>query len=340
MSFQNTLFRVTSPLYAGLSSARNFLFDAGILDTVILPKPVVSVGNLTLGGTGKTPFTQMLIERILSKNKRPALIGRNYRGRSRAATRVNPKIEKAAEFYGDEPTLLAEQNPQVPVFVGPRKWETACLAMRGEDFDMLIIDDGFQHRSLHRDLDIVLLDATALESEYHLFPIGRARESFGSLQRADFIVLSKVNFAKDFELAKIQSRLPKNIPVLQMAYRLESPVEDAGAKVFAVSGIARPETFHLSLKQDTLFDVVGYMNFPDHHQFDLKDLKKIKSEMIRSGASLVVMTEKDHIKLGTLMQASLMDLSPDEVRVLPLKPFFLDSVNSFDEALDRLLLPK
>ena len=328
-----------APIYHSGAGIRNFLYDAGILDAIVLPSPVISVGNLTMGGTGKTPFTQMLVNHLIERRKKVALVGRNYKSRSVTVSKVDPKRKDAALFFGDEPTLLAQKNPGVSVYVGPRKWQAACLAFEMDPPDCVIVDDGFQHRSLYRNLDFVLMDATAPLLDYKIFPRGKARESLNSLKRADFIVLSKVNLVEESKIAALQALLPADIPILQISYRLESPVEEAGFKVMAVAGIAKPETFHQSLKLDTLYDVVGQLNFPDHHPFQVRDLNKMKAEMIKAAAQLIVMTDKDYVKIGPMIQTETCDLRPEDIRVLPLRTFFLDSTAKFDEALDRLFAP-
>jgi tetraacyldisaccharide 4'-kinase len=327
-------------IYWTLSEVKNVLYQAGFLDSVKLQKPVVSIGNLTVGGTGKTPFTQMIIQRLTSRGIKVAVVGRNYRGQTKGTVRVDPALEQAAFLFGDEPALLAQKNPDVPVFVGPEKWSTAIQAFNTTDAECIIVDDGFQHRALHRNLDFVLLDATSELKDYKPLPWGLARESIKNLRRADFVVLSKVNMVPEETLQQLKALLPSDLPVIEMSYRLESPVEEAGFKVLAISGIAKPESFVLSLKQDTLYEVVGLLGFPDHHPFELRDLEKIYQAKVNSGAQVVVMTEKDFVKIQPLMRTHAAEqitaLRPEDVRVLPLKTHFLDSSANFDAALDRL----
>ena len=325
-----------SSIYGFFSALKNFLYDADLIDSLKLNKPVVSVGNLTLGGTGKTPFIQLLIEHYQNRGLRVAVIGRSYKGSNKETTIVKPRLPHAAQVFGDEPTLLAKNNPMATVFVGPQKWRSAFAAAMKQDIDILLVDDGFQHRALHRDLDFVLLDATAKLEDYKQIPEGRARESWKSLERADFIVLTKVNLAEESQISRIKEYLPVGKPVLEVAYRLEFPIEDTGAKVLSLAGIGRPESFHQSVRQDTLYEIVGTMDFPDHYQFSLKDLKEIKYQQTSLFAQLVLMTEKDFVKIEPLLKQDSA-LRPEDIRVLPLKTFFLDSSASFDAALDRLV---
>jgi tetraacyldisaccharide 4'-kinase len=332
------LLSMLSSIYGLLSSLKNFLYDADLIDSLKLSKPVVSVGNLTLGGTGKTPFIQMLIEHLQKKGLGVAVVGRSYKGSNKETTLVKPWLQNAAQNFGDEPTLLAKNNPKATVFVGPQKWRSAYAASMKSEVDILLVDDGFQHRALHRDLDFVLLDATARLEDYRQIPEGRARESWKSLERADFLVLTKVNLAEEAHINRIKEYLPVGKPIIEVAYRLEFPIEDTGTKVLSLAGIGRPESFHQSVKQDTLYEIVGTLDFPDHYQFTLKDLKEIKHKQTSLFAQLVLMTEKDFVKIEPLLEQDSA-LRPEDIRVLPLKTYFLDSSASFDAALDRLVSP-
>jgi tetraacyldisaccharide 4'-kinase len=278
----------------------------------------------------------MLLDHLRKMNIRTAVVGRNYRGSLRGTARVEALTPGAAFIYGDEPTQLAQNNPDVPVFVGPIKWRAAWQAEKEFRPQVILLDDGFQHRALHRDLDLVLMDATAEFGDYAMLPLGLGREPVESLERADFVILSKVNFTDELKLEAIQRMIPPDVPVIQLAYRLETTVEDTGLKVLAIAGLAHPETFKKSIQQDTLYELSGFLTFSDHHPYSINDLVHMKEVMKSSGAEALVMTEKDFVKIDPLLrQNPIFDLA--EIRVLKLQTHFLEGAADFYASLERLI---
>jgi len=322
-------------VYEKVVEGRNFLYDGAILDSLHLRTPVISIGNLTVGGTGKTPFTQMLLNQFRDQSRSVAVVGRNYRGSLRGTARVQPKEPRAAFVYGDEPTQLALNNPDVPVFVGPQKWRAALMAEADGHPEVILVDDGFQHRALARQLDLLLLDATASRDDYRVLPLGLGREPFGQISRADMVILTKVNFATEAALEALREQIPANLPVAQLAYRLDSPVEETGLRVLGIAGLAQPETFKRSLQQDTLYEVAGFLTFPDHHPYSREDLHHIREIQKSHSADLVVMTEKDYVKLESVM-AQYPILDPDSIRVLKLQTYFLEGAGEFHSRVEAL----
>jgi tetraacyldisaccharide 4'-kinase len=292
---------------------RNFLYDSGFADTVKIKKPVISVGNLSMGGTGKTPVVLELLQRSLEKNLKPVVIARNYKAKSKVVEKVNTERRMAAQYFGDEAMLVADTFPGVPVFTGPKKYQTAQAAEKQEAFDFLLVDDGFQHRALHRDFDFVLIDASRPLSENQLFPKGRLREDFLSLKRADLVALTKVNWASPENLDNLRQQIARvtdcEICEIQFHQHLGEPLP-AGSPVISLAGIANPEVFERNL-QGMGMSVVKSFRFADHFAYSNQDAERLLKEMLAVGATKIATTEKDFVKLAEF---------PDLVSVLtPLK---------------------
>ncbi|MEN0059477.1 MAG: tetraacyldisaccharide 4'-kinase [Bdellovibrio sp.] len=298
-------------LYDQIVGVKNSLYDRGLIAAYKAPVPVVSIGNLTVGGTGKTPITDYCLKALVAQGKKVAVISRSYKAEVMDPALVDVKRPYAARYYGDEPVLLAQANPAVCVFVGPSKWQTARYAVAEQNFDILIVDDGFQHRKLHRDLNIVILDATEVLEHYAVLPEGRARESWDNLARADIIILSKTNLAKEEDLKALESKLPVGKEVLYFSYtitRCQNAVtgesrtrEDLqGKKLHLISAIARPDVFERMMRD--LGEVTkNSRHFRDHHQYTAQEAQELEEEFVRSQADYMVTTEKDAVKLRPLL---------------------------------------
>lgn len=269
---------------------------------VRLKTPVVSVGNLTFGGTGKTPVIQLILQHLTQKNIKAVVISRNYKASSKNSIRVDLAEKNAAQTFGDEPCLIAQTFPQVPVFVGPNKWESAVLAEKEFSPDIILIDDGFQHHALERELDIVLLDATAQFSEYRLFPIGRARESKKALKRADIIFLTKINLVTEEKrkhlLAFAQSNARSDTKIFELEFHSSFDVSKiSGNKILGFAGIGKPAIFKKMLEKIFGSQLAHFVEFSDHYQYEESDLKRIMRLAEEYRATALVTTEKDWIKL-------------------------------------------
>lgn len=297
-------------LYDQVVGIKNSLYDRSILGVFKAPVPVVSIGNLTVGGTGKTPITDFCLKALVKAGKKVAVVSRSYRAEASAPCLVNSEHPFAARYFGDEPVLLAQDNPRVSVFVGPRKWQTAQYAVSENQFDLLIVDDGFQHRRLHRDLNIVILDATEPLNNYEVLPQGRAREPWSSLERADILILSKSNLATKEDLKSLQDQLPKDKEVLYFGYEIshfkngnftevKERSEMLRKKIFLVSAIARPDVFEKMMGEIGEISKKS-LHYRDHHQYSESDIKHIQEEFKNSGADYLITTEKDAVKLRPL----------------------------------------
>lgn len=307
-----------------------YLYMFGLLDQVRIGTPVISIGNLTLGGTGKTPFVRFLISELKKRDLSSAIVSLNYRATIRSTGLVDPLQPNAALIYGDEPTFLAQSLGSVPVVVGPRKWESALWAVENISPQIIVLDDGFQHRPLWRDIDIVLIDASAPMEDYQLFPLGRARELWDALSRADYIVLTKVNQADELWLDQLREMLPAELPVLEMAGRLSGNfLEEGQAKVIAFAGLGRPESFEKSIQEEAFFELLEFIPFPDHHSYTQEEIQAFIRKKNEMGADLILTTDKDWVKIAPLVKdfdffrKVEFDLSP------------VGNANEFYEFLDK-----
>jgi len=324
-------------------TARGWTFDARLRRARRLPVPVISIGNLTVGGTGKTPATVAVVHRLRAQGLAVGVLLRGY-GRDGGGVGIaaDPAGHQAPwQRVGDEAVLLADRLPRVPVVVGADRFRAGQEALRRFPLDVLVLDDGFQHRQLHRDLDLVMVDATDPLGGGHLLPRGRLREPASALHRASALLLSRSDQAKDpGEVRRMLLRAAPGIPQILTCHRpgrltdLEGPGIHApglvrGRRVLAVSGIARPAAFH-----DTLAalgaTLAGRMPFPDHHPYRRSDLEAIFRAADAARAEWIVTTEKDAVRLREVAAAR-----PERYPILVLGVEL--EVTEGEEILDGLL---
>jgi len=287
-----------------------------------LPVFVVSVGNLVVGGTGKTPFTLWLAETLREAGLSVAVLSRGYGRQSDDVARVAPVSEDwegTARVFGDEPALLARRLPSVPVWVGRDRFAAGERAIEQDGPSVLILDDGFQHLSLHRDLDVVLLDAEHPYGNGRLLPLGPLREPIPHLSRAGALVLTRAK--NETAVAGMRAMWKKDFPdkpVFACSHKLTgiargvgSPplpaTELSGKSAVVFAGIARPESFFESLRAlDTGLHLAELMAFPDHHAYTEEDGDRLLDRMRRHGAHFLVTTEKDWVRLPAFLQAHVI----------------------------------
>ena len=299
--------RVAAALYSLAARARAGAYDRGLIKARNLPIPCISVGNLSVGGTGKTPLVAWLIDQLTALGARPAVVSRGYGGSTRGTERVTTAGGcEAARRFGDEPALLAARYPDVPVVVGRDRHTAGLLAATSGGVTVVVADDAFQHRRLARDVDIVVLDASRGLGNGCQLPAGPLRESPASLGRAGFVVLNRVGAAADIEglrrtVAKLSPRAALAEADLVFAGwrdgRTGAPVElPAGAVVYAFSGIANPGSFHRTL--ETLgMSIRGGEVFRDHHPYGAAEIASLQRAAAASGAVAAVTTAKDAMRV-------------------------------------------
>lgn len=297
---------------------RNRLFDIGVLQPVKLSVPVISVGNIALGGTGKTPFVLYLADLVRGiRRGRPlkvAILSRGYRGRGGEPLWVSDGRRILSDPYraGDEPVMMAQAASGAVILVDRKRSRAGELAIAEGKAEVILLDDGFQHRWLHRDLDIVLLNAQDPLGKGLLFPAGYLREPVESLKRAHIIVLSKVT--RDEDLLNRCQRLSQAFHKEVVASRFKpkawikvgeaNPLKlDAvkGKKVCAFAGIAFPESFFKMLEGFGA-EVVAAIPLPDHCGYPKYILDKIAGIYMRSRADWLVTTMKDAVKLPPIIR--------------------------------------
>ena len=270
-------------LYGAATVLRNTLFDSGMLPSRRLERPVVSVGNLSVGGSGKTPFVIALGELLKARGFRFDVLSRGY-GRKTRGVRIVETDGNAADF-GDEPLLIARRL-SVPVIVGESRYEAGRVAELKFQPQLHILDDGFQHRSLARDFDIVLM--TEHDFDDRLLPSGRLREPLSSLQRADAVVLP-AGVAVDHPALQQKA-------IWRIERELVLPNLPSAPVVFC--GIARPEQFFAQVRAAGITPAAEVV-FRDHHAYDLDDIQALVNARIKLNAGGFLTTEKDAINLAS-----------------------------------------
>ena len=302
--------RILSPLYALAMRVRARLYARGVLASTKLCVPVISVGNLTMGGTGKTPMVIYLC-RLLSGAFRPGIVSRGYGGNSRQPLNLvsdGANILRTAPEVGDEPMLLAQSLPGVSVVTSRSRSGGGAYLIGQGLADLLILDDGFQHLAVQRDLNLVLFSAQAAVQSMWVFPGGMLREPHLALARADCFV---VTGREDGEGHALRTWLQEGYPQIPVYEGRYEPVGlydqeqgrvglDAlqGASLFAFCGIANPQSFRQTLEQNFL--VKGWRSFRDHHPFSREDMAEVVGQAVALGCSALITTEKDFVKVKTM----------------------------------------
>lgn len=302
-----TLLRAAAALHALATRARAGAYDRGLLSARRLPVPCISVGNLSVGGTGKTPLVAWLLDELISLGARPAVVSRGYGGSVRAPERVTAAGDsEAARRFGDEPALLAARYPGLPVVVGRDRHAAGLLAASIGGTTIVVADDAFQHRRLARTVDIAVVDASRGLGNGRQLPAGPLRESPAALARAGFVVLNRVGAAPDLEglrLAVANLAPQAAIAESDLVFagwrdaRSGAPVElPPGAVVYAFSGIANPDSFHRTLAARGVC-VRGGEVFRDHHGYSAAEIARLQRAAAAAGAVAAVTTGKDAVRV-------------------------------------------
>jgi len=303
-----------SSIYGAVVRTRNALYDRGHLQARRLQGPVVSVGNLSAGGSGKTPFVMLLGELLKAHGLNFDILSRGYGRKTRGVLLVEPA--GLPQQFGDEPLLIARKL-QVPVIVGEDRHQAGHFAESKFGPQLHLLDDGFQHRQLARDFDIVLV--TPQDETDSLLPTGRLREPLTSLSRADAVVLASGASPESFPLeGKLVWRVKRGIVPQSLPSR---PV------VFCA--IARPQNFLLQLRTANI-EPAAQAFYRDHHAYTEKDIRELLELKTRSEAGGFVTTEKDAVNLGSYLSA-LQPLSVVQVRME-----LADAANAIDTILRKI----
>ena len=321
-----------SLLFGVLVSLRTSLYGAGLKRSYQAKVPVISIGNLTVGGTGKTPVVDAAVKRLLARGLRVVVVSRGYGGSFQGAVgcvaRGDGGILLSAREAGDEPCLLAQRNPALQVFVA-RKRALGVQTAESAGAEIIILDDGFQHLAVRRDVDIVLLDARAPFGNGQLLPAGPLREPPSTLRRAGLVVLTHASQARP--------QIPFAGPVISCRHRLGNMLRRLdgtsvpwsildGEEVVAFAGIARPEDFFAALRARGV-TIVSARAFDDHHDYHGEQLNQLVHSC--QNIKFWITTEKDAVKLDAAM-------FPGQCLVAPLELEF-DSGDALDRLLDEVV---
>lgn len=288
--------RLVETPYTWAVRGRNWRYDRGRAEIHRVAAPVVSVGNLTLGGTGKTPMVEWIARRLRAREIRVALVSRGYGSEGGARN--------------DEALELEQKLPDVPHLQDPDRLRAAGVAIEELAAQLILLDDGFQHRRLARDLDIVLLDALEPDGFGHVFPRGTLREPWSGLARADVVALSRADMIDAAAREKLRARVARVAPGavwLELEHRPRALVAadgreaelDAltGGRVAAFCGIGNPAGFRHTL-ETCGYDMAALREFPDHHDYSRDDIQSLAAWAADQDVAAVVCTHKDLVKIG------------------------------------------
>jgi tetraacyldisaccharide 4'-kinase len=292
-------------MYGAATTFRRHCYTTGSARRRVLTRPVVSIGNLRVGGSGKTPIAEYVARLLLNEGHRPAILTRGYARRiaDPGVTVVSDGISvmAALDRAGDEPLMLARSLPGVGIFVGADRYLCGCLAERRFGADVHVLDDGFQHLQLARDVDLLLVSEEDLTDRP--LPAGRLREPLRSARAASAVLVTAGYDSAAERVGRALAvdtvfRVTRTIGApREIVGRRESVVVPAGAPVFLVTGIARPDRFVADVVAAG-WEVAGLLTFRDHHRFDARDVRRIAAAARTAAAAIVLTTEKDAVRLA------------------------------------------
>jgi tetraacyldisaccharide 4'-kinase len=305
-----TPFSLCAPLYGVLQHSRTQAYRHNLLPSYTLPCKVISVGNLTLGGTGKTPFVALLAQCLSARGYRLAIISRGYGGKATEEIQlVSDGISLCLHppFAADEAYMLARKLPTIPVLCGKNRYQVGLYTLTHFPVDLLIMDDGFQHLPLTRTVDILLVDSTVSLEKARLFPRGILREPLSAIARADVIVLTKTATSSPPAFIRLLRHYNNRAPLYHSSYVAHSLFQTntqqrlsletlRGAPVLAFCGIAHPTSFFASITGLGGI-LVGTHPFPDHHPYTAAEIAMLIREAQTKGAVALLTTEKDSARL-------------------------------------------
>ena len=297
--------------------AKRMGYDLGLLRARKVGATVVSIGNITAGGAGKTPATIYFARKYLEEGRRVAVLSRGY---GRATPTGEPRVVSDGKEIllspreaGDEPYLIAKKLSSVPVVVCAKRAPAAELAIREFGAELILLDDGFQHTAIARDEDIVVVDCANPFGYGRLLPRGLLREPMSALARATRFLLTRVDETDPAEIIETLEKMNPAAEILRSRHRpvrlttlgdgREEPLDSIrGEKVLAVSSIGNPAAFEATLRRLEA-DVAGSLRFDDHHWYDEADVERIRGKAKKLGVGLIVSTEKDGVRLGLTSNA-------------------------------------
>jgi len=345
------LLRAAAAGYRVIVAVRNFLYSKGRLKTYRVNAAVISIGNITVGGTGKTPLVIWLYRHINQKSKIKnqkcgcVILTRGYK--------ANQKSKIKNQNYGDEVQILAECCPEAKVIVNPNRVAAATEAVNKFGAKALIMDDGFQHRRLHRDIDIVTIDATCPFGCGGVLPAGLLREPVTALKRADAVVITRCDQVCETELSETEKRLRQINPDMIIARSVHKPIcarfadgkeigieQLKGKRVFAFCGIGNPQAFSGTIKNIGA-EAVGFKIYDDHYHYTIEDIADIEEQAGRVKAELVLTTQKDWTRIIGDFRFPISDFqSPISFAYLAIELKFISGEDKITQLLEDTLTGK
>ncbi|MGR3173839.1 MAG: tetraacyldisaccharide 4'-kinase [Candidatus Scalindua sp.] len=332
---KSTLSTLTYP-YSAVLKTRNILYKNGVVKSTRLPVKVISIGNITTGGTGKTPLVEFVARYLLKKNKKVAILSRGYGG--------NNPLQKNNDNVNDECLILRENLQDVPVLAGKDRVKNGEVAIRDYGVDCLILDDGFQHFRIRRDLDIVVIDSLNPFGGENLIPRGSLREPLKNLGRADLFIISHCNQSNEQTIKSIYGKLKHVNPHAPVCESIHRPVQIEnitdgsilvpewlkGKRVYGLSAIGNPESFAYTLKELEA-ELIKHRKFHDHHNYNREEIDDIISEAKSLNADAIVVTQKDIVKIRN------MDIKDFNILSLKIEIQITKGIELYEEAIDRVL---
>lgn len=310
-------------IYGWITKVRAEFYRRGLFRCGKLPCFVVSVGNGVLGGTGKTPATIWLAEYFQKSGIKVTILSRGYKARSNRPAGIvsnGKNIVLGPVDAGDEPYMMAGRLPGVPLIIGKKRFDAGMKAVKEFQPGVILLDDGYQHLALYRDLNVLLLRASKIFGNGLVFPAGDLREPVSAFNRADAFVLTYCKEVSPDFLESQKQALGKLFPDKPVFVSWSEPVsvkvrhrnnwystelkKVEGKRIFAFCGIATPESFYSSLKEVQI-EVADFCSFKDHYQYKGRDLEDIEKRAKRAGAELIITTEKDFVKVDGLPQGDI-----------------------------------
>lgn len=341
------ILRPLSSLWESVYKIRRFLYDFDFFEQKEFEVPIISIGNLTFGGTGKTPFTLWVSRHLEEKNKKVMILTRGHKGNLEKASGIiksEKRLGQSPVDFGDEPVLLAKGLKNACVVVGKNRSENLDYYFEKESPDVVLLDDGHQHIKLRRNKNIVLFDCLLPLRRYRVAPLGYMREGFSALKDADLIILGRSDQVDEKTRKKLRNKIEKflrpNIPFAEIFYhpialhdlRGEKTLDLdilKGKRVVAAAGVASPQSF-FNLLESLGADLVERFIFPDHHYFSADEVRQFvkKSESLDA---IVITTEKDSVKLKRVVES-------DRVFFLEISVDFLSGKEHVTNLIDECCL--
>jgi tetraacyldisaccharide 4'-kinase len=284
--------------------------------------PVISVGNISAGGTGKTPVVESIARTLAEKGILAGIISRGYKRSTRGLVEVSngKSLKVTAQESGDEPHQLAMHLPQTVIVVDEQRLRGARYAVNSLGVQAIILDDGFQHRAIHRDLNIVVVDASRSPFSMRMLPAGYRRDTYSSLKRADIVLLTKMKQTTTVDRLEERIRKFSDAKIFTSTFSVASfrraktkfsvNLESVkGKKAVAFCGIGQPESFRTSIEEIGVH-VVSLMPFEDHHLYSRADLARVATDQEKLSAEYIVTTEKDMARLSGSASGDFLEMNP------------------------------